>query len=84
MLEVHGERILNGNYKPGFRAQLYAKDYRIAAETLAAHDVPAPVSAEVRALVTALIAAGRGEEDYSALATVLFDLAGLSHPLSSS
>ena len=26
VLEVHGERILNGNYKPGFRAQLYAKD----------------------------------------------------------
>ena len=82
VLEVHGERILNGNYKPGFRAQLYAKDYRIAAETLAGHDVPAPVSAEVHALVAALIAAGRGNDDYSALATVLFDLAGLSHPLS--
>jgi 2-hydroxy-3-oxopropionate reductase len=84
VLEVHGERILNGNYKPGFRAGLYAKDYRIAAETLAAHQVPAPVSAEVHALVTALIAAGRGNDDYSALATVVFELAGLSHPLSSS
>ena len=49
VLEVHGERILNGNYKPGFRAKLYAKDYRVAAETLAAHQVPAPVSAEVHA-----------------------------------
>ena len=28
VLEVHGERILNGNYKPGFRAKLYGKDYR--------------------------------------------------------
>jgi 2-hydroxy-3-oxopropionate reductase len=77
VLEVHGERILTGNYKPGFRAQLYAKDYRIAAETLAEHRVPAPVSAEVHQLVTALVAAGKGEQDYSALATVLFDLAGL-------
>jgi 2-hydroxy-3-oxopropionate reductase len=25
VLEVHGERMLQGNYKPGFRAQLYAK-----------------------------------------------------------
>ena len=84
VLEVHGERMLKGNYKPGFRAELYAKDYRIAGETLAANQVPAAVTAEVQALVTALIAAGRGKEDYSALATVVFDLAGLSHPLSSS
>src|SRR3954466_7343495 len=67
VLEVHGERILNGNYKPGFRAQLYGKDYRIASETLAAHETPAPVAALVHALVTALVAAGRGADDYSAL-----------------
>jgi 2-hydroxy-3-oxopropionate reductase len=84
VLEVHGERILKGNYTPGFRAQLYGKDYRIASETLAAHGTPAPAAALVHALVTALIAAGRGADDYSALATVIFDLAGLSHPLSSS
>jgi 2-hydroxy-3-oxopropionate reductase len=84
VLEVHGDRILKGDYTPGFRAELYAKDYRIAAETVAAHAAPAPVAAVVHALVTALIAAGRGADDYSALATVLFDLAALSHPLSSS
>ena len=77
VLEVHGERILTGNYAPGFRAALYAKDYRIASATIAEHHVPAPVSAVVRQLVDALIAAGRGEDDYSALATVLFDRAGL-------
>jgi len=78
VLEVHGERILNGNYTPGFRARLYAKDYRIANETLAAHDTPAPVAALVQQLVTALVAAGRGDDDYSALATVIFRMAGLS------
>lgn len=78
VLEVHGERILARNFKPGFRAQLYAKDYRVAAETLAANATPAPVTAAVHQLVTALIAAGRGGDDYSALATVVFELAGLA------
>ncbi len=77
VLEVHGERILNANYKPGFRAQLYSKDMRIVSRTLAEHDVPAPVAAVVQQLVYALTARGDGELDYSALATVVFELAGI-------
>jgi 2-hydroxy-3-oxopropionate reductase len=77
VLEVHGERMLTGNYKPGFRARLYAKDMRIAAATTAATDTPAPVAAVVQQLVNALMASGRGDDDYAALATVLFGLAGL-------
>ncbi len=77
VLEVHGERILNGNYKPGFRAELYLKDMRIAGQTLAEHETPAPVSTAVQQLVTALVASGMGRDDYSALATVLYRLAGL-------
>jgi 2-hydroxy-3-oxopropionate reductase len=79
VLDVHGERILKGNYKPGFRAALYAKDYRIAGETLAANHSPAPVSSVVKSLVDAL-AAERGNDDYSALATVIFKMAGLTNP----
>jgi 2-hydroxy-3-oxopropionate reductase len=78
VLEVHGERILKGNYKPGFRAELYAKDYRIAVETLGKHQTPAPVAAAVDQLVTTLVASGRGKDDYSALATVIFRMAGLA------
>ena len=78
VLEVHGERILTGNYTPGFRAALYGKDMRIAAETLAANHTQAPVSAVVQDLVAALNARGRGEMDYSALATILFELAGVA------
>jgi 3-hydroxyisobutyrate dehydrogenase-like beta-hydroxyacid dehydrogenase len=48
---------------------------RIAAATLPATGTPAPVSAGVQDLVAAMLARGRGEMDYSALATVLFDLA---------
>jgi 2-hydroxy-3-oxopropionate reductase len=76
VLEVHGERILKSNYVPGFRTRLFAKDLKIAADTLTEHQVPAPVAAAVQQLVTALLAAGRGDDDYSSLATVLFDLAG--------
>ena len=32
VLEVHGERILKRNFKPGFRAGLYNKDLGIAME----------------------------------------------------
>jgi 2-hydroxy-3-oxopropionate reductase len=77
VLEVHGERILKENYKPGFRASLYAKDMRIAGETLAELGVPAPASAVVQQLVAALVAAGHGDDDYAALATVLFRMSGL-------
>jgi 2-hydroxy-3-oxopropionate reductase len=77
VLEVHGERMLTGNYKPGFRAALYAKDFRIVSSTLAAHHSPAPVTAVVQQLVEALMAAGRGDDDYAALGTVLFNLAGV-------
>jgi 2-hydroxy-3-oxopropionate reductase len=77
VLEVHGERILTGNYKPGFRASLYAKDYRNVAAALSEYNTPAPVTSVIQQLVNAMVASGRGEIDYSALATVLFDLAGL-------
>jgi 2-hydroxy-3-oxopropionate reductase len=78
VLEVHGERILKGNYVPGFRANLYYKDMANVIETARLHETPLPVSAVVQQLLAALMAGGRGQDDYSALATVLFDLAGLS------
>ena len=77
VLEVHGERILKGNYTPGFKTRLFAKDLKIASSTLADNQVPAPISAAVRQLVTAQMAAGGGDDDYSALAKVILDLARL-------
>ncbi len=76
VLEVHGERMLTGNYAPGFRAQLYRKDLRIASEAAAANGVAMPATALVAQLVNALIASGGADLDYSALGTVLFKLAG--------
>src|SRR4029450_3977113 len=39
VLEVHGERMLTGNYKPGFRTKLYQKDLRLANEAASANGV---------------------------------------------
>ncbi len=78
VLEVHGERMLQGNYVPGFRARLYQKDLRIANETAAAHAVAIPGTALVTQLVNALVAAGGADLDYAAIGTVLFELAGIS------
>jgi 2-hydroxy-3-oxopropionate reductase len=76
VLEVHGERMLVDNYKPGFRARLYQKDLRIANEAAAANSVAMPATAIVTQLVNALIASGGADQDYSAIGTVLFKLAG--------
>jgi 2-hydroxy-3-oxopropionate reductase len=78
VLEVHGERLIHGNFAPGFRARLYQKDLRLAIETANAQGVAIPATALVAQLVNALMASGGGDLDYSAIGTVLFQLAGLS------
>ena len=75
VLEVHGERMLVDNYKPGFRAKLYQKDMRLANETAAANGVAMPANAVVAQLLNALIASGGGDLDYAALGTVLVKMA---------
>ncbi len=77
VLEVHGERMITGNWKPGFKAKLFKKDFGIAMNTLSEYGVPAPASAVVNQTVNAQIAAGEGEEDYSGIAKVIFKLANL-------
>ena len=77
VLEVHGERILKGNYVPGFKTKLYHKDFGIVMQTVHELAVSAPVAAVVQQYVSAMMAAGRGEDDYSSLATAVFDAAGL-------
>lgn len=77
VLEVHGERMIKGNYAPGFRAKLYQKDMRLANEVAGAHGVAVPATAIVTQLVNALVASGGADLDYSALGTVLFKLAAI-------
>jgi 2-hydroxy-3-oxopropionate reductase len=77
VLEVHGERMITGNWKPGFKAKLFKKDLGIAINTLAENGVPAVTSGVVQQLVNAQIAAGEGEEDYSGIAKAIFKMANL-------
>ncbi len=75
VLEVHGERLLQKNFKPGFPARLYRKDLRIVLDALNEARAPAPVTALVQQLLSALLAQGHENLDYSALGTVLLNLA---------
>ena len=78
VLEVHGQRMLDGDFAPGFRAALMAKDGRIvlkAAEDLGA---PTPAFRAVAERLEAMLPAGRGDMDYAALVTLLEDEAGRS------
>lgn len=75
VLEVHGDRLLQKNFKPGFPARLYRKDLRIVLDALNEARAPAPVTAVVQQLLSALLAQGHENLDYSALGTVLLNLA---------
>jgi 2-hydroxy-3-oxopropionate reductase len=76
VLEVHGERMLTGNYKPGFRAKLYQKDLRLANEAALANAVAMPATAIVTQLVNALVANGGADLDYAAMGTVIAKMSG--------
>ena len=69
------EYLLKKNFKPGFPARLYRKDLRIVMDAINEAQAPAPVTAVVQQLLTALVADGKEALDYSALGTVLSDLA---------
>jgi len=75
ILEVHGQRMLEGNYQPGFRARLHHKDLRIALETGRSAGVPMLGTALVHELLGAVVARGWGDLDHSALARLVGELA---------
>jgi 2-hydroxy-3-oxopropionate reductase len=76
IMDAHGQRLLDRNFRPGFRSELQHKDLKIALETGRAYGVPLPATGLVHELYGALRAAGRGDLDHSALATMVEQLAG--------
>jgi 2-hydroxy-3-oxopropionate reductase len=76
IMEVHGQRFLEGNFTPGFKINLHRKDMNIALQTGRELSVPLPGSALVASQMDALIATGGGEMDHSALAYLLGKLSG--------
>jgi 2-hydroxy-3-oxopropionate reductase len=74
VLEVHGQRMITGDYKPGFFTRLYQKDLRLVNETAMANNVAMPATSIVTQFVNALCSAGGGELDCAAAAEVWFAL----------
>jgi len=77
ILDLHGQRILDRNFKPGFKIKLHRKDMNIALQTGKDLSVPLPGSAIVACQMDALLAQGNGELDHSALALFLESVSGL-------
>ncbi len=76
ILDVHGQRLLDRNFKPGFKARLHHKDLKIALDTGRAYGVPLLATGLVHELYTSLVATGKAEMDHSALVTLIEELAG--------
>ena len=75
ILEAHGQKMLERNFKPGFRIRLHENDMKIALATGAEYGVPLMVSSTVAQLMTAMRSMGNGELDHSALVRFVEDLA---------
>jgi len=74
VMEFHGNRMLTGDYKPGFFVRLFQKDLRLAVEANMATGVTMPVTSVVTQFVNAYAAAGGGELDCAAAAEIWFAL----------
>ncbi|WP_376788814.1 2-hydroxy-3-oxopropionate reductase [Thermoflexus sp.] len=70
VLEVHGQRILERNFRPGFRIRLHHKDLRIALGLGRAVGASLPLTALIHEWLGALVTRGQGELDHSALVTL--------------
>ena len=70
-LEKHGQRIIDGDFQPGFRARLMRKDLRIALATAQAGGAQLQGAALAEQLVGELCDGGRGEMDWNAVGLVV-------------
>jgi len=67
ILEVHGQRMLDHDFAPGFKARLHRKDMRIVLDTAAELGIALPGAALGAQQVNALVGGGDGELDSSAI-----------------
>jgi 2-hydroxy-3-oxopropionate reductase len=64
VLEAKAPMVLAGNFKPGFRIELHAKDLMNALDTAHAMEVPVPLTSAVLEILQALKADGKGKDDH--------------------
>ncbi len=80
MLEIHGARMLSGEFTPGFKAKLHQKDLNIVRQTAEELGLALPGASLAGQWMNALVGAGGGELDSAALITVLRRMNNLEQP----
>jgi len=75
ILEAHGQKMLDRNFKPGFRIRLHEKDMKIALATGSEYGVPLMVTGVVGQMMTAMKGMGNGELDHAGLVKFVEELA---------
>jgi 2-hydroxy-3-oxopropionate reductase len=71
ILETHGKRMIERNFKPGFRMRLHRKDLDITLNAGKVYGAALPVTAQVRELMTETINDGQGDMDNSSFVLLL-------------
>jgi 2-hydroxy-3-oxopropionate reductase len=76
-LDQKADKILRGDFGPGFKIDLHAKDLGLIHDAAQSLGVPIPTTAIVQQFFTALQGRERGGYDHSGLITFFEDLAGI-------
>ena len=76
ILENHGQRMLDRNFKPGFKAWMHQKDMNIVMQEAHRLGLMLPSSAATAQLFNAMVGSGLGEEDSIAALKLLEQLSG--------
>lgn len=77
ILEVHGKRMLDHDFRPGFKVGLHQKDMRIVMETAHQLGLVLPAAALVTQHLNALMGSGDADLDSSAVVKVLERMSGM-------
>ena len=76
ILENHGQRMLDRNFKPGFKSWMHQKDLRIVMEEAHRLGLALPSSAATAQMFNAMVGSGLGEEDSVAMLKLLERMSG--------
>ncbi|MBP8133801.1 MAG: NAD(P)-dependent oxidoreductase [Zoogloea sp.] len=76
ILENHGQRMLDRNFKPGFKAWMHQKDMNIVMQEAHRLGLMLPSSAATAQLFNAMVGSGMGEDDSIAALKLLENLSG--------
>ena len=77
VMEVHGKRMLENDFKPGFKVGLHQKDMRIVMETAHQLGVALPAAAMVTQHLNALMSTGDADLDSAAIVKVIERMSGM-------